>query len=56
MNCSLKQAHMCTHTPVAVWVVCMQGDSSDGHKYVSSLYFAVSTLATVGFGEWLLQD
>jgi hypothetical protein len=28
-----------------------QIDASDGYKYVSSLYFSVSTLATVGFGE-----
>lgn len=28
-----------------------QIDASDGYKYVSALYFSVSTLATVGFGE-----
>jgi hypothetical protein len=29
----------------------MQESTSEGHKYVAALYFAVSTVATVGFGD-----
>lgn len=47
----VARAYTCTSKLFCIVLFLLQLDTSYSERYVSALYFAVSTVATVGFGE-----